>query len=465
MRALRVEPQEELQALMERLRGLPAGQPLDLLISDRTVLTGNPLRVQELARFADQLGLEVRVVSDDRDVLEMARRAGLPAVQRPNANDNLARMRSVQIGAGMAWTEADPAWWAAIRHFRDHLRTALRPSQLGAALRGLPARLRDQDRRSMRAVGALIGLTAVLFALIFIPSAKVTIVARPLALTGTDVSVVAQVGQNSPIAIREVTSNLTVNGTFAATGTSSSGSQTASGTVVYSNHCRTNYTIPSGTVLHGSGLSFLQSGDVHIASKKTSTGRVVATQPGSAGNLAAGSITTIDLSGTIAGCVSISSSGALSGGANGQVQSVLSPADLDLAHGQLAGQLLSQGADTLARQAANGEQLGQSVTVQAPVFESDHSAGDQVTQFQATISAQVIGILYHPSELDSLLRSQLLAQAGNRLLADRSLTFESQISSLNSDGTVTFTGHAQGLVAPRLNEDAIRTHLAGQTMA
>jgi hypothetical protein len=187
---------------------------------------------------------------------------------------------------------------------------------------------------------------------------------------------------------------------------------------------------------------------------------IVATGPGSAGNVAPGPYV-FENPGQ-AGCVQISGS-QTSGGTDQQQKQQIQQSDIDTAKKTLEQTLRQQLTDQFSKGAQNGEKLAADQIQWKPQLATPgHQVGDAASNFSAVLVENATAYYYHPADVRRAITASLKPgiPAGKQIAGD--LTTDYQVSA-NGDGHVTFAGKVSGFLAPQLNSDAVKSQVAGRS--
>lgn len=445
-RDLVVRHDESVTEVLQRL-GAVSGAEVRLVVPQRSMLGESRFNFQLLALQAEESGLRLLVESDDARVLSLAAAAGL--MTRAGSSAPLA----VPPHAAPAHQSRFGPW---------------RPEQFRGD--AVPARVRRRGRvRRLILYGAATAIlfTGIIAAAVLVPSATITLstsaqrFSTPIDLTAQPASEAAGITVRAASAVKQI------SGTFQATGQRNTPGARASGHVQYQNGCPTPIVVSQGSVLASrSGVEFVQQKAVTIAKGRTLTAPIQARSDGSNGNVAAGQITTLQNPGTYASCLKVTNPQATTGGKDARHQPVITQQDLTSAQAQLDQQAKQSIESELADELRAGEkQSDQSpVVFGTPDFTPDHPAGSAVGNFDATLTLKGTSDYYRPAQVRDAFRSALQARvaAGQELMPD---DFAAQYETTAAPGGgLEFKGQAAGWVAPRLDVNSIRAHLAGRSV-
>ncbi|HEV2953223.1 MAG TPA: baseplate J/gp47 family protein, partial [Candidatus Dormibacteraeota bacterium] len=322
------------------------------------------------------------------------------------------------------------------------------------------------------AIGSgVIGLLVLGLIVAYLPSADITLVTQASSFTQTTN---VPLPQAAPITSRQVSDKQQTNGSFAVTGTKVTQAVAATGTVVLSNkNCNLgSLRIPSGTHYYASQIAFVQNADITVPDGKSVSASITATSPGVASNLPPNSITSTDDQPlealvTVGNCFSFTNTAPTTGGVDQRTDPQISQDDLDKARASLTTKVQALIQTDLARQTKPGEALSNQVAYQAPDFLPDHNLGDLVSSFNSSLSLTGQGSFYQTADVQKAFNDNLVAQAQAQH-PDQSLvpghlaaTYQETTAS---GGALTFQGSATGYLAPQLDEQKIRSKLAGKSI-
>lgn len=513
-----VAAEDEVPDLIDRLRGV-GGVDVPLVLARGSKVGSSRFNLQLLHQYAQRMGKRVALISPDAAVQEMARESGLeayPGLERYQAGPPPAQMLTPAItmppqppppppsptvpfnipeplyrtpGAGpMAPSPSDapehgtadftpsppaapvPAGQdVASRYGGGPPRPArLRPDELAGATSGPSRRDRIVLYSGIAAV-AVVGLVAVI---LLVPSATVTLVAQAKPYSA-HVQATAS-GSGGAIGVRTASATKSLSGSFQATGQQTTPGKQATGTVQYTNNCPQRLDLQNQQeLMTSSGVVFVQQGAVTVPSSggggagnnggnNTATANVQAQQPGTAGNVGAGQITTINNAGVYAACLQVTNPAATTGGTDPVNKTVVSQNDIDHAMSQLTQQAQQQLTSQLSQQAESGEKMASTLKFVQTSFNTDHQINDQVSSFTATMDMQGTAAFYKTGDVTSALERAL----ADSVPKGQSLTNNTIHITYQETGTpgstLTFQGTASGYVAPEIDLPAVRTDIRGR---
>jgi len=456
-----VETEEEIPELVERLRRFN-GEDTMLVLPMRSRIGQSRFNFQLLRNYAARLGKRVTVVCDD------------PAVQKMAAESGFAVFGAVgALGEGIP-SEAEPPppvqrWWQRVRTSPT--------THVGIAA---PTRLLTKTATELKPGRFLLYITAATLLLvglfgaaIYVPSASVTLIAQAAPFTEKDVEIQATPASKAIHVRANVISKSNSQG-FKTTGSIVVPLAPAIGQVVYSNNCPANgHGAPGIYVYRGqrldntNGITFAQtSGDTMIPWGLASAAiNVIAVQPGSAGNIGSGTITTIEANRF--SCLTVNNPQATGGGTDPSTTPQMTVADFDAGRAQLEQELHQAIAQTLVGAGQPGEKLSETIIYGAPQYTTDHQPNDKVPTFSGTMTVTGEGDFYSDSDVQKAYQAYLAQRVPNnqQLLTESPIQVQYRILNDTSGGNMTFVGSAAAYVAPRLDEAQIRSQIVGRPLA
>jgi len=459
-----VETEEEIPELVERLRRYDGNDTM-LVLPLRSRIGQSRFNFQLLRNYAAGMGKRVTVVCDD------------PAVQKMASESGFAVFGSVGTqGEGIpSVPEVDPPpprWWQ-----RDR---AAPSTHIGIAA---PTRLITKNATELRPgrfllyVAAAALLVVGLFAaVVYVPSASVTLLAQAQPFSQKAVEIQAQPGK-PPIRVRAVTITRSESQGFKTTGSIRVLLAPSIGVVVYTNNLDApqcpgpNCGSPGLVVLYGqrlmntNGIEFVQtSRSVVVPWKGTATARVMATTRGSAGNVGSGTINVIEGNNYD---LTVTNPQATGGGADASNTPIETVADFDAARAVLEQELRQSIAQQISAAKKAGETLSETLIYGAPQFSTDHQPSDKVAVFNATMSLQGEGDFYVDSDVHKAFENYLALRVPNdqQLLTDGPIQVDYRILSATKGGQLVFLGDAAAFIAPKLDMDKIRAEVVGRPLS
>ena len=468
MNQIYVETEEEIPELVERLRRYH-GEDTMLVLPMRSRIGQSRFNFQLLRNYAARLGKRVTVVCDD------------PAVQKMAAETGFAVFGAVgPEGQGIpSEVEAPPPprkWWQP--------RKAAPTTHIGI---GAPTKLITKTATELRPGRFLLYVTAVVLVLVgifatavFVPSASVTLIAQAQPFIQQDVEIQAQPGKGT-IKVRSVSISRSNSQGFKVTGSIVVPLAPSTGVVVYSNafpkprcpgiDCGSpGISIPYGQrLMNTNQIEFAQSSRTVVVpwanagNPGTVNANVIATTPGTAGNVGDHTITQIENS-PFDQRLSVTNPQATGNGTDPSTTPQMTEADFDSARAQLEQSIHQTIAQNLAAQAQAGEKLSESLIFGAPQFTTDHQPNDKVPSFTGTMTVTGEGDFYTDADVVAAYKTYLAGRVPNnlQLLTESPIQVQYRLLSAAQGGYLVFVGTASAYVAPKLDEQKIRAAIVGR---
>jgi hypothetical protein len=317
-------------------------------------------------------------------------------------------------------------------------------------------------------------------AVVYVPSASVTLLAPAVPYSQKAVEISAQPGK-PPIRVRAFSLQRSESQGFKTTGLIQVLLAPATGAIVYTNsmsqpdckHDPVGCNSPGIVVLKGQrvadstdGVMFAQnSSDVLVRWQSTASATVIAINKGASGNVGGGAIDTIQ--GNQFGGLSVTNPQATGGGANASKTSQMTVADFDAGRAVLEQELRQALAQQIAAVKKSNETLSDTMIFGAPLFTTDHQPGDKVGVFNGTMQLQAEGDFYVDADVHKAFEDYLAVRVPNnqQLLTESAIQVDYRILSATKGGFLTFVGDAAAFVAPKLDMDKIRAQVVGRPLA
>src|SRR5579864_4422953 len=466
-----VETEEEIPELVERLRRMPSEDTM-LVLPMRSRIGQSRFNFQLLRNYAARLGKRVTVVCDDPAVQKMASESGFPVFGTVGPQ-----------GEGIPSEAEAPVplkrWWQRAR--------ALPTTHVGIAQ---PKRLITKTATELKpgrvllyVTAATILILALFAAAVFIPSASVTLVAKAAPFSEKDVEIQAQPGK-APIRVRVVSISRSSSQGFKTTGLISVPLAPATGQVTYTNnfdtpHCPSpqcgspGIVIPYGQrLMNTNGIEFAQTTDVPayggvlVPWKGKAAANVIATTPGTAGNVGSNTINTIenDLYDNRLAVTNLLSNG---NGTDPSQTPIMTEADFDAGRAQIENSLHQQLAQQLSTAGQTGEKLSDTIIYGPPQYTTDHQPGDKVPTFTGTMTISGEGDFYIDSDVQKAYQNYLSQRVPNdqQLLTSSPIQVTYRMLSDAQGGNLTFVGSASAYIAPKLDVAQIQSQIVGRPLA
>jgi hypothetical protein len=460
-----VETEEEIPELVERLRRYH-GEDTMVVLPMRSRIGQSRFNFQLLRNYSARLGKRVTVVCDDPAVQKMASESGFPVFGAVGPE-----------GEGLPSEPDSPApirrWWQR--------KPAVATTHVGVAA---PTRLLTKTATELKPGRFLLYATAITLILVgifasavFVPSASVTLVAQAQPYTQRDVEIQAQPGK-PPIKVRPVTVTKSNSQGFKVTGSINVPLAPSTGQVVYTNeipvpkcpgiNCGSpGIIVPKNQYLKNTdGLEFFQSsGNTVVPWQGTARATVVAVIPGSVGNVGNDTITEIEHNPYEK--LTVTNPQATGGGTDPSSTPVMTVADFDAARAQLEQSLHQAIAQQLGSSIKPGEKLSETIIFGAPQFTTDHQPQDKVPSFTGTMTISGEGDFYTDADVVQAFKDNLTKRVPNnmQLLTESPIQVSYRLLSAARGGYLVFTGSTSAYVAPRLDEEQIRSQIVGRPVS
>ena len=480
---LYIEVDEEVTDLVDRLRTLQDEAAVTFVVPDRARALQSPMSFRLLKRYAEAYGKHVNLVSPDPRLQALALESGFsayPSLEAYDAGSEVHRAADAEPApvsaapvAVAAAVAAPPAVETVTRTRTADVVSAparIRPAQPPpGGGRALPPR----DLRPFYAAGAgIVGVLAVVFLALFVPTADVRI-----TVTGTLLKTDMQlIGMQNPVAgtvdhfpTQVITSTASQTLQGSATGQKQIPATTASGQAVFTLHCMDptclGANLPAGlTVKTADNKEFRVpngKGTAIYGRNGSATLPVVAVNTGASSNVAAKTVTIIE-GNDHPDELTVTNPQAMAGGADQRVATVIQQSDLDVVKASLATQLNPKVQDDLTSQ-AKGKHL---VPADQPKVDvtTDHQLGEETSTFNLTMTVSATGVVFDNAVVTRLLQDALKAKVpyGSELTGDQAkITFD--VAQATNDGNVTLNGHASGYTVIVFSQPAIRAHIKGHS--
>ncbi len=466
-----VETEEEIPEVVERLRRFN-GDDTMLVLPLRSRIGQSRFNFQLLRNYAARMGKRVTVVCDD------------PAVQKMAHESGFAVFGAVGLqGEGIpSEPEAQPPprkWWQ-----RDKPEAA---THIGIAA---PTKLITKNATELKpgsfllyVAAAMLLVVGIFAAIIYVPSASVTLVAQAQPFTQKAVEIAAQPGK-PPIKVRASVISRSDSQGFKTTGLIRVLLAPATGSVVYTNNqsqptCKQDpiacaspgFVLLKGQRLDDStdGIVFAQTtskfqGGVLVPWNGQASAAIIAVTAGKSGNVGNGVIDTIEGNHYD---LNVTNPQATGGGTDASSVPQMTVADFDAARAVLQQELQQAIAQQIAATKKTGETLSETMIFGAPQFSTDHQPGDKVASFNGTMSVQGEGDFYSDSDVHKAFQNYLAQRVPNnqQLLTESAIQVDYRILSATKGGNLVFLGDAAAFVAPKLDMEKIRSQVVGRPIA
>jgi hypothetical protein len=461
-----VETEEEIPEIVERLRR-SGGEETMLVLPMRSRLGQSRFNFQLLRNYAARMGKRVTVVCDDPAVQKMASESGFPVFGAIGPDgEGIASEGEAQAPVRQ--------WWQR--------RQVAPPTHVGIAA---PRRLLTKTATELKpgrfllyATAATLLAVGIFAAAVFVPSANITLVAQAQPYSQKDVEVQAQPGK-APIRVRVDAISRSNSQGFKTTGLIQVPLAPATGVVVYYNRfsaprcvmgqsCSPGLIFPHGQrLMNTNGIEFFQlSGDIYVPWNSSAGATVQAVNGGTAGNVGADTITTIQDNHYDPSKVTVSNPQATYGGSEPSSTPQMTTSDFDAARAQLEQQLHQGIAQELQTHVQAGEKLSEFIIFSAPQFTTDHQPNDKVPTFSGTMTVSGEGNMYVDADVQKAYQDYLSRQLPNdqQLLAESPIQVTYRLLRGTKGGNLTFAGSAYAYIAPKLDESKIRSQVVGRPL-
>jgi hypothetical protein len=445
--------QDTIDAACEMLEHSTPGSQVWMVLPWRAKLGLKLVNLKRLKRTAQNLALDLRLVTRHLYTRSLAREAG--------------------ISTHMFVPDRLRSYRRARRYDTQGLAARVVPvsERLGQRWERKP---RDLSVRSaFLSLTGLVGLLGILAIVVgaLVPSATITIAPQAQPVSGTfhlqaNTTYREADYEEGIIPARRVQVIVEGRGETPATGSISVPGEYASGEVVFTNRTDQPVTVPQGTIVRTSSgvtMRFYTVEDVQLPPALHGHARVgiVATDPGPVGNVRALTINAVD--GEIARYVNVLNNVGTVGGAYTQVP-VVSYQDFDKLQADLARQLQDEAYERLVSELEAGEFIPvDSLDVQIMSREFDQVVNEQSDVLSAQMKVVVGGTAVDGIALQLMAAHLLEEGAGRdmRILMD-SLEIDHSDRIQADERSLLFTIQARGLVAPEIEEKQIKTAIRGR---
>jgi len=466
-----VEAEEEVPEVVERLRRY-RGEDTMLVLPMRSRIGQSRFNFQLLRNYAARMGKRVTVVCDDPAVQKMAAESGFPVFGAIGPQ-----------GEGLP-SEVEPPlpakkWWQRARR-----------APTTHVMVGAPRKLVTKKATELKPGRFILYLTAAtlllvgLFAaFVYVPSASVTLVAQAVPFTSKDVVIQAQPGKGS-IRVRAVNVSRSSSQGFKTTGSIQVPLAPATGLVVYTNPRPTpacpgqlcnspGIIMPYGQrLMNTNQIEFAQTSATYQGvgvlvpwNNGTVQANVIATTPGTPGNVGNDTITSIQSNNPYN--ITVTNPQATGGGTDPSTTPVMTEADFDAGRASLEQELHQSIAQQLAASMQTGEKLSATIIYAAPQYTTDHQPNDHVPSFSGTMNVTGEGDFYYDSDVQKAFQTYLSQRVPTnmQLLTESPIQVTYRILSATAGGVLTFVGTPSAYVAPRLDTATILSQIVGRPFA
>jgi hypothetical protein len=434
---------ESIASILSKMEHVPSRE-IAILAPPHLRVFRNPVSMRLLQRKAQDLGLDVTIISQDE----------------------MTRQLCAEIGFGCYGEE---------KGFR---RENSRPRHLEMALP--PTRLRWV---SVAAGGCLLAL--VFFVGWFVlPAASITVTPASTALA-IDVPVVADSTVNTvDLAAGKIPAHVVTSGdvegstTVSASGQRDVPNQAARGFVTFTNLTGQPVSVPKNTVLLAGKVAFFTISDTQVSPSLkigdtpipgSGSASVQAADPGDAGNVPVGAITAVQ--GALGSQVSVINHSATTGGSNKKA-TYLSSDDQAKAKQALLDELRQQGLDKIRGQIARNETFlpspdsaGEGAVEELTYAESPEQVTGQTTLHMKLL---VRGLTFQGDDVNQVVAQAMdsaARKAGDARLADAPLAIDPPAVLSNDGATIKLQVHTTGRMSTPLKSSALADQVHGLNAA
>jgi len=487
---LYVEADEEITDLVDRLRDLSLEDEVTFVVPERARALQSPMSFRLLKRYADSYGKRVNLVSTDPRLQTMSLEAGFTAYPNLAAYDRGTEVHSPELvaeppsvataSAPLAAVTAPPAP-QAIPPQRG-VATLDRPRQTSVV--SSPPRRQAPSPQKPAPSGpplgsyrpyligaAALAVVALLFGILYLPTATATVSVQGTAING-DITLLGAPGTAAGSPDHFTTQAIHAEESQSLPGTPTGQKQVPAqasvGEVTFTENCvflcdSSTTQIPVGTSVSTSdGKRYTTTKSVNVSSPHGSaTAPIKAVSAGPDGNTGAHTISNIDRNRDFN--LSVDNSQATSGGADPRTATVIQQSDIDSIRDVYAKDAVPRVTDQL-----NGTAQGQKIVlvgngVQATAT-ADHKVGEEVNGFTITVKVAGDGIAFDEKAVQQMLKSFLQRKIpqGSQLTTNGT-TVKYEPIDATAGGHITLNGHGSGFYTPIFLEPAIRSHLKGMS--
>ncbi|GAC1334151.1 MAG: hypothetical protein NVSMB17_15430 [Candidatus Dormibacteria bacterium] len=314
-------------------------------------------------------------------------------------------------------------------------------------------------------------LVASILVLFVLPSATVTVTvaARPVTVAPTITGATQPPGPTDRLSVQTAlqSDQEQQQQSVQSTGQKVIPGVNASGTVSVGNNGSTplccvfqkGNTIEVSTA-DGKKFSFTPASDVYVPPGGKQDFPITARAPGVASNVAAHSITQMTNN---PGSVIVDNAAPTAGGVDAQNKTVVAVADLERVKQQLGAGLSQKVKDALKAKAGKDTVLADTEVIDLAVT-ADHQPGDEVPNFNATVTAKGHTTTVSEDRIRQLLRDALLRTVidGYHLTDDPAKLDFKEVQH-DDNGGVVWDGSASGFQATAVNEADLRQKVSGKS--
>ncbi len=443
---LHLSADDDLASLRERLRRTRA-QTVILIVPNDVIVLRNAVNVRLMRRYADQMAMELVIVSRDRATEQLARRQGFAvysALEKIPAR-SLGGLSKDKL-AGVPSLPPVPAY----RHV----------ARLGCWVVALAV---------VAAAVIVLGLLAAFLA----PTAIITIVpaTEPVKITlnllaSPQIRVIDSAQGQFPA--KPVQILIEDTGQVETTGQKRVPDATARGNVVFANRSQSAVTIPKGTTVStasGQGLRFRTDEEATLGAGASSSARVpiTAVQPGPLGNVKAGTINIVE--GTLTFQVGVLNDEDISGGTEKQIRYV-TQRDRNNLRDAITKKIQTNSYNEL-RKAIQPDDILAAETLSLAVNEAifDKAIDAEGSFLTGKVRATVSGLVLNGADLKSMVAGQLGKQVNpGFVVLPQGVTYGAPANVKFSDGIVSLQIVATARSQAKISVQETQQLAAGKTI-
>ncbi len=442
---LHLTPDDDLASLRERLKRTMADTVVVIVPND-VLLLRNAVNVKLLRRYAEQMALNIVIVTRDGSTGELARRQSFPVYP------SLERIpRQNRGGLSKQQLKSVPG----LPHVPFYRRLVGLGFWLVAPV--------------VLAGGVfLLALVAVFLA----PSATITVVPANQTITTTlAVTASPQIraldSANGQVPARPVQILIEDTGQVLTTGVKRIPDAAAAGTVVFANRSLGPLTIPKGTTVHtatGTSVRFRTDEDASLPAGAFSTVRVPvkAVDPGLTGNVKAGNINVVE--GPLSFQISVLNDADTTGGTEKQVKYVTLQDRSNLTDA-IVQKIKGNSYTELLKHNPTGDILpAETLTLAVNEASFDKSLDAEGTYLTGKVRATVSGLVVDNDNLKTMVAARLQDQVpGGFTILPGGISFGAPTNVHFSDGVLTLQIAASALSQANIDAQEIQRAAAAQT--
>jgi len=445
--------QDSIDTACELLRFAQPGAQVWMVVPWRAAEFRMPLNVKRLQRVANDLALDLRLVSRDGRIRSLARENGLGEAFR--LPPRLASHAPRQLNSADLRTRVIPSDERPGRRYeKPPARFGLGHAILGVAFVGLLLFL-------------LYGVVA-----FFVPTAEVKL--EPVS-TQHQVTFTARANsryrtvdeEQALIPLRSVQVIVEGRAETPATGSADVAEGYASGFVVFTNRTNEAVTIPKGTIVRsaaGGSARFRTTDEVTLPATLFATQRA-AVESVEPGYVMAGAYTINRVEGPLASRVEVMNDASIEGGGSRRVP-IVTLADQETLRNKLAQELQAQAYEQMVQQLAPGEFVpASSLEVEIMSVEFDQYVNQQNDVASGNLKLVVRGSAVNEAHLRELARARLIQEAGGNVdLIEDSLQLTYSSDARVVDTWVEVDVQASAALVPTIDLNWVRREIRGRTV-